>query len=315
MPLPLEKEALRDDLAFVEQQIAKHPDAHDTVRLMWDQRRAALQEEIAALEGQHDGQGRVALIFNGNPVVGSQEIKLDFTAKVLDNYQLVVTALAAERGGAELGARGRFPGAFTSKLFIRDMLRGSVGFLLEELEPAQIDLLSSPLKLAIEETTKVLNDLSGPEAGKFEERIRELSPRTVGAIKKLTKVLHDFGAETTIVDDENRLAIDQVATASLHSRLTDVDFAERTEKREGMLLGLFPERQQYEFKPADGSPVFYGPVSAALDARYLADSEFAHSILLKSVIATFDVNATIHAGHVQREEWILKDVQLTPGAG
>lgn len=175
MPIPLEKQALEDDLAFVERQIAEFTDPYDTARLMWEKRRDALQEEIAAVERERDLQGRVALIFSGSPVIGSQEIKLDFATKVLENYQLVVAALAAERGGAALGERGRLPGAFASKLYIRDMLRGSVGFLLEEREPVQKEMLPSPLKEAIEEATLILRDLSEPEAQRFDDRIRELS--------------------------------------------------------------------------------------------------------------------------------------------
>lgn len=132
----------------------------------------------------------------------------------------------------------------------------------------------------------------------------------MGAIKKLSKVLHDFGAVTTFVDDENQLAIDQAGTEELHARLTGVEFEEHMEQREGVLLGLFPERAQYEFKPAEGASVFYGPVSDRLDTRYLADPEFARSILLKPIVATFEVNAITHRRGIKREERILQDVRL-----
>lgn len=190
------------------------------------------------------------------------------------------------------------------------MVRGSVGFLLEELEPEQKELLASPIKEAIEEAARVLHDMSEEEVSKFDERIRQLSPRTVGAIKRLTKVLHDFGAETKIVGDEVEIEMDRASTSELNARLTDVDFAERNEKRDGILLGLFPERQQYEFKPFDGLQVFYGPVSETLDTKYLADPDFAHSILLKPVRAIFEVNSVSRAGRVQKEEWILQSVEL-----
>jgi hypothetical protein len=311
MPRPLQRQALEDDLAFVERQIAEHADPYDTARLMWEKRREALKEEITALEGERFSRGRVALIFEGDPVVGSQEIKLDFASKVLENYESVVATLAAQEQVEDLGARGRLPGAFTSKLFITDMIRGSVGFLIEEKELGQQELLASPIKEAIEATTRILDDLSAPEVRKFEERLQQLSPRTVGAIKKLTKVLYDAGAETLIVDDESRLTITREGAISLQARLTDVELTERPEQREGILLGLFPERRQYEFKPAGESPVFYGPVSELLDGRYLADPEFARSILLKPAIAQFRVLSTLRAGRVERQEWILEEIELS----
>lgn len=310
MPKPLEIMNLKNDLAFVEEQIAAHTDPYDTIRLMWEKRRGAIREEIAKTEDRHDNYAQVALMFNGVPVLGSQEIKLDFATKILDNYQSVVGALAAERAGAELGARGRLPSAFTSKLFIRDMIRGSVGFLIEEAKPAQYELVPSALKDAVDETTRILVDLSSGDARRFDERMRQLSPRTIGAIKKMAKVLHDSGAETRIVDDEQEFTLDYGGTASLHTRLSEVEYAERPEAREGVLLGLFPERRQYEFQARDGAPVSYGPVSEAFDSRYVAEPEFARSILMKPAIATFLVTTILRAGIPHKEEWVLEDIRL-----
>jgi hypothetical protein len=42
MPASLITQELHSDLAFVERQLAKHPDAYDTTRLMWQQRKEAL---------------------------------------------------------------------------------------------------------------------------------------------------------------------------------------------------------------------------------------------------------------------------------
>jgi hypothetical protein len=310
MPKRMTLRGLEGDLAFVESQIGASSIPDDTLRLMWEERRNALREEIAAEETKQRNHARVALMFKGLPVVGSQEIKLDFVAKALDNYQAIVASLAAEKAGAELGTRGRLPQPYSSRLFIRDMLRGSVGFLIEEPEPSQAELLPSALKDAVDETTRILDDLSASEAPKFEERMRQLSPRTIAAIKRLAKVLHDSGAETQIVDDERELSLDHANTASLHARLTDLEYAERFERQDGVLLGLFPERQQYEFRPVGDGPVFYGPVSEAFDVRYLAEPDFARSILLKASTATFLVSSVLRGGVVQREERILEDIQL-----
>jgi hypothetical protein len=247
-------------------------------------------------------------------VRGSEEIRLDFTAKALESYQSVIATVAAMRGG-QLMTRGRLPAAFPSRLYLRDMLRGSVGFLIEESKPAQYLLVPSLLKESVDETTKIIDDLSGRDAAKFESRMRELSPRAVGAIKKLAKVLHDAGAETEIVADDAELTLSYENTASLFRRLDEVGLAERRENKAGILLGLFPERQQFEFKPSGDAPVFYGSVSEALDAKYLSDPEFARSIILKTVMATFLITSTIRGGVLQREEFVLEEIQLlTVGA-
>src|SRR5262245_5552852 len=103
---------LKEDLAFVEKQLATPAEPYDTFRLMWEQRRDALQHDIARTQALSSTRAEVALLFNGAPVVGSQEIKLDFATKALENYQAVVASLASERAGAELGSRGRLPRTF-----------------------------------------------------------------------------------------------------------------------------------------------------------------------------------------------------------
>ena len=308
MPALMTSQMLQDDLAFVEERLREHTEPHDTIRFMWEQRRNALLEEIENLAGRRDTRAEVALMFEGAPVKGSEEIRLDFATKILDNYQLVVSTLVTERAGAELGARGQLPRSFASKLFIRDMVRGSVGFLLEEPQQPQSQLLTSVLKDAVDEATHALEDLSSTDVERFYTRLQKLSPRTIGAVKKMAKSLHDAGAITKIVSDVVEFRLDAVGTASLYQRLTEIEVAETHETKIGTLLGLFPDRQQYEFKPDDG-PVFYGPVSEALDARYLSDQDFARSIILQAVTASFLVVTTLRAGQLQSQERVLEDVK------
>jgi hypothetical protein len=314
MPIPilLRRKSLEDDLAYVERQLAEHPDPYDTVRLMWEQRRDALREELA--KDKPDARARVALLFQGNPVLGSEDIRLDFAIKVLDGYQGFVSSLMAERAGAELGARGKLPRSFSSKLFIRDMVRGSVGFLLEEAGSTQYDLIDTALREIVEEGTRILRDLSTNSGQHFESRMNQLAPRTIAAIKKMAKILHDSGAETRVVGEIEELALDHAGTASLYSRLNDLEIVERPESIEGVLLGLFPERQQYELQPGNGTSVFYGPVSETLDAKYIADVAFARSIILKPATAVFTVVSIIRAGVVQVEQRILEEIKVADGA-
>ena len=311
MSPPLSIRALQGDLEYVKRQLAEHTDPYDTVRLMWEQRKDQLEKEIVDAEDHPDNFAQVALLFRGQPVVGSEEIRLDFAAKVLENYQTLVATLTASRAGNEVGARGRLPSAFTSKLFIRDIVRGSVGFLIEEKKPDQYALVPSLLKETVEEATEIISKLSSGDSGNADLVMHALSPRTLNAIKRLAKVLHDSGAETEIVAQSRELVLDHSRTNSLYLQLLDVEFTERRERRSGILLGLFPERQQYEFNPGGGTPIFYGPVSEAFDIRYRSDPEFARSILFKPAVATFMVNSTLRGGAPQKEEWVLEDIEMS----
>lgn len=304
------KRELHDDLAFVERQLSQYSDPYDTVRFMWEQRRADLLrrlEEAGKIDASH---AEVALLFEGAPVLGSQDIRLQFATQVLDGYQALVAIFAAEKGGAELKARGKLPKAFTSKLFIRDMLRGSVGFLLEEPPPMQGSMLPTVLKDAVREATASLRDLSAASSDAFQSRAETMSPRAMSAVKRFSRTLAEAGAAAKIVDDEEELSLTSERVATLQSRLNEVEVVEATEELDGILLGIFPDRQQYEFRvgSSEDGPVIYGPVSEDLDVQYIANPA---EVLLKPVRARFQLITTIRAGQKQSEERVLQTIAVT----
>jgi hypothetical protein len=310
MPTLLSSRALEDDIAFVDEQLRRHSDPYDTVRLMWQQRREQLQHELDELGASHITSAEVALLFDGSPVRGSEEIKLAFATKMLDQYQALVGTIAAEKGGAIVAAKGQVPRAFTSRLFIRDMLRGSVGFLLEEPTPDQSSLVPTLLKDAVEDATAALNDLASGESEKFEKRVDSLSPRAVNAVKKIIKTLNEADAEIKIVGTDGEVRLDREKVARLNIRLNEFEVFEAREEMKGMLLGILPDRQQYEFKVGEDGPIIFGPVSEDLDERYLTSADFAASILLKPVTAQFLVITKVHGGQVQSEQKVLERITL-----
>ena len=104
MPTLLSSQALQDDLAFVDEQLRQHSDPYDTIRYMWQQRHDELKRQLSELAGSFVTHAEVALLFEGSPVRGSEDIKLAFATKMLDQYQAFVGTIAAERGGAPPGA-------------------------------------------------------------------------------------------------------------------------------------------------------------------------------------------------------------------
>ncbi|WP_315727823.1 MULTISPECIES: hypothetical protein [unclassified Bradyrhizobium] len=303
----LKSQELRDDLAFVEAQLRKFPDPCDTIGFMWRQRKKDLERQLSAEEAQVDEYAEVAILFDGAPVVGSEEIRLQFATKILENYQALVSVLAAEKGGAALKAKGQVPKAANSKLFIKDMLRGSVGFLLQEPRSSQNAMLPTVLKEAVEEASSVLRDLSSETLADFQVRADSLSPRAINAVKKIAKTLNDSGAEARIVGSQQELQLGYGAIASLAARLNEVEILEQRETQDGEVLGIFPDRQQYEFRVKKDNTVIYGSVSEDLDRHYLSNPA---SILLQPVKATFLVLTKRRGDQVQSSEKILET--LTP---
>jgi hypothetical protein len=310
MPTLLSTNALKDDLAFVDEQLRRHSDPYDTVRYMWQQRHDQLQREINELEGSFITHAEVALLFEGGPVRGSEEIRLAFATKMLDQYQSFVGTIAAEKGGAVVASKGQLPRAFTSRLFIKDMLRGSVGFLLQEPQPDQSTLVPSLLKDAVEEATQALTELASGETEQFQKRVESLSPRAVNAVKKIVKTLNEADAEVKIVGSDHEVRLDREKIGNLNVRLSELEVLEAREEMTGVLLGILPDRQQYEFQIGDDGPIIYGPVSEDLDERYLTSPDFAASILLKPVTAQFLVITKVQAGQVQTQQRILERIKL-----
>lgn len=105
MPTLLSSQELQDDLAFVSEQLRQHSDPYDTVRYMWLQRYEEIERQLKELAGSLVTHAEVALLFEGSPVRGSEDIKLAFATKMLDQYQAFVGTIAAEKGGGRRGGQ------------------------------------------------------------------------------------------------------------------------------------------------------------------------------------------------------------------
>ena len=234
MPTLLSIEALEADRHYVQRQVDEiQPNPWGTAKLMWESRLADIDREIAELRASRSSYASVALIFDGLPVVGAIDIRLHFAADALDGYQELVTIALASNLSEQLPRRGPHPGADRSRLFIRDLARGSMGFILEEIMPEQKGTLSSELKDAVEGVTLLLNILNTATDEVFESTLENTQPRLVAAVQRFIKILRDAGASTRIIGDEHRLVLSADDVGRLSSRLRDVDVSEDVESTDG----------------------------------------------------------------------------------
>jgi hypothetical protein len=170
-------------------------------------------------------------------------------------------------------------------------------------------MLPTVLKDAVREATASLRDLSAASSDAFQSRAEAMSPRAMRAVKRISRALAEAGAAAKIVDDEEELSLTSERVATLQSRLNEVEVVEATEELDGVLLGIFPDRQQYEFRvgfSVDGQ-VIYGPVSEDLDEQYIANPA---EVVLKPARARFQVITTIRAGQKQSEERVLQTIAV-----
>ena len=209
----LSLESLEADRQFVERQLSEpDDDPWGTVRLMWQSRLDEIKRQIGEMNSSRENFASVALVFDGIPVLASADIRVDFAADALTSFQKLITVRLAERErqstgeGSELPRRGRLPGIKNSNLFIRDIVRGSMGFILEE-RPEQSELLPTKLKEAVESTTELLAHLREADEEEFQSLLTESEPRVVQAIQRLTQVLFQAGASVRISGDKNQTSL------------------------------------------------------------------------------------------------------------
>lgn len=285
-------------------------DETSTVRLMWESRRKAISSALEELDRHPHTTASIALIFQGGPVIGARDIRADFSAKVLGDYQHLISAVFAEQVVEQLHGKGPLPHSARSRLFVRDLARGSVGFVLEEAPTEQAELMPTSLSVAVQKTTKIIRDLSTATLSEFEQRVAPLKPRILKAISSLTNTLVEFGAQTEIVDDAARLSLPQDETRTLNERLSEVAIAESVEARLGVLTGIFPDRLSFEFRADDVNGIdLYGDVTEELAFQYAVN---AGGFVARHGLAEFLVLATVRAGRVIQEQRILRKFTPSP---
>lgn len=287
-PTKLALEALQADRLYVQHQIAASEDSPtSTRRIMWEQRLAAIEEEIAAVDASWTSLANVAVFFDGVPVIGAHEIQLDFAADALDAYQGFVSTVFAARLNDAVPQRGTLPGAARSRLYIRDIARGSMGFILEELPSDQPELVPSLLSEVVEESTQIIDSLSTPDESLFEARLENKSQRLIAALGQFASVLHDAKASTKIVGSVHTAALSMADVARLAGRLSEVTTTEEVVLVNGRILGVFPASRRFEFESSTIGSVLRGSVSESFGQKWLADDAFREQVLLRPSVAMF----------------------------
>jgi hypothetical protein len=309
-------ETLEADKRYVEYQLAQADnDPWGTVRLMWGNRLAEINRQLEEIGTKRSNYASVALVFNGNPVVGSSDIRLDFTSDALTSFQKLVSARLAERerqaagDATALPKRGKLPGARNTNLFIRDLVRGSMGFILEEL-PEQAELLPTKLKEAVESSTELLGRLNEASDDEFQGIVAEAEPRVVQAIQKFAKVLFEAGASTRISGDQQRTNLSIAEVDRLSKRLNEVEVTEEVEVLDGVLQGLLPDKLEFEFKVAGEDGItLRGDVVEDLARKYTLDPAFVEQLLHKPGRARIKIVRTSRNGVQSKQQRVMEALE------
>jgi hypothetical protein len=259
--------------------LARIPNGDVLGRSSFQARLSDIDAELAKIDERLETGGSVALMFGGAPVTGSRAIDAEFATKVLDDFQSLVSTRIALNELGSLGGRGPLPTRSDSTLAITELVRGSVGFLLEENTP-NTQLADSAVKFAIDDVTKLVEKTATESDADFEQAVETLDSRLVVSLRNFFQTLDKHGATIRIVEDEHDAMLDATAIHRGRERM-DATEIEDTESEQivGELLGLLPDSRRFEMRLLGTDEIIKGPVAAAFAAKYLELIEGPHGDL------------------------------------
>ena len=282
----LELEALLADRESVRSMLTTLTDRDPIGRVSFSARLTTIEHEIAKLQDHHETLGSVALMFSGSPVFGSRSIETDFAASILKSFQDLVSKRISSEEFGRLGTRGRIPERTASALSIRDLVRGSIGFVLEETS-SNTTLIDTPIKKAIDDVTVVITQAAAESDSDFETSVETLDPRMLISLRDFFRTLDDGGAAIRIVEDGRDSKLDALAVRRARNRVDSTEVSDtESDTISGELLGLLPDSRRFEMKLLDSGEVIRGTVAAALASKWLELIELPDEKLVGQVWRT-----------------------------
>ncbi|HVV41960.1 MAG TPA: hypothetical protein VHC94_12945 [Nitrobacter sp.] len=265
-----------------------------------------LKEALAKLQAMPpETLGSAALFFGGRPVVGSQGIESGFAGSAVGQFQNLVSMVHAH-DTVGLAERGTVPRRSSSTLHITNIVRGSFGFLLEEVQP-QLQMVDSSLKTAVDEATRLLMAFGEDDEEDFRSAVEEIDQRVLAASGEFFDLMRKSGATVRLVsgDTDRSFGSDVVARAVDRARTTTV--VDDNDIIRGQLAGVLPESHQFEFRSADERGTIRGKVDRDLTPHQLGlfNKEYVNT----NSRAKFKVKRVLRDQAVVREKYTLTGIE------
>lgn len=261
----LEVDALKADLSAVEAMLTSFTEDDDPIG--WYQftaRKEEIEQALDQVVARPITHAELGVFFGGRPVQGSRGINADFAGKALEDLQALVSKRYSGREFGRLAQRGPVPGGDTSQMLVTNIVRGSVGFVLEE-SGNDAQLVETPLKEAVDEVADILSRVGADDEAVFEEAASELDERLLITLRQFFQRLDDFGATMRVVDGTRDFLLDRHAVSRARERTQAMEIVERDVEMTGTLFVL-PESKRFDLiTVVDGEQVILkGTLSASV---------------------------------------------------
>lgn len=283
----LEIEHLTAQLAAVDALLGSAPETDYLGRVSLESRRDEIRAQLAELGQVEDRSARVLLSFGGEPVVGSTGIQAAFVSNAIGSFQEIITRLWGIEHNGDVAARGPIRNEQRSQLHVTQVMHGSFGFVLEELDEQGEPFFPSPLKQTADTVADLLGSFADVDEARFSAVIEQINPRVFISLRKFFNTVYQDRAVFRLVEGERDQRFDEQAVERAWQRAEYSNVDEQRVRYTGRLLGLIPIGRRFEFVPDEGE-VIRGKVGTEMSHGYLERLAEEQQILNKRWIAVLD---------------------------
>lgn len=258
------------DLATVDSILQSIPEDDVLGRIGFEARRDKLAHSLFESEALPEVHAGAALVFAGDPVKGALGIRSDFAGGALARYQDMVAKVLAQRARGNLGQRGVVPHREAATLHLTNVMHGSFGFVLEELEgERQEPMFATELKSAVDETARLIACFADEDDERFTTALVDSDPRVFDALGEFFKFVRVNGALFRLVSGNLDMNFTNRAVEVAAERAAISHLAEAQEEFAGELQGVLPEAHRFEFKVSPHGEIIDGAVSSEMTSENL----------------------------------------------
>ncbi|MFN7922689.1 MAG: hypothetical protein U0Q16_21470 [Bryobacteraceae bacterium] len=270
MTAKLDREQLAAELSALDNVLASVRPNDLLGRIGLESRRREIVRQLEELSGAVENRAKVALFFGGEPVVGSMGIQAGFGTKAVGSFQDLLSKVWSTVDGGALQPMGPIRDKDASTLHITNLVHGSFGFLLEEIDEGATEMMfETALKKAADQVADYITAFADENEATFSRVIEDVNPRVFLSIRDFFGYMHKGHATFRLVEGHRDEKFDHVAVerAWLRAEASKVDEDRITVK--GKLLGIIPIGRRFEFEMDGSQQVTSGQIGEKFGQTYL----------------------------------------------
>lgn len=241
----LEHDALAADLVAVDSLLASRSEEDDPIGFIrYSARRGEIEEELRRLDGRPAKHAELGVFFGGGPVQGSRGINADFAGKALDDIQALITKRFSEAEIGGLKRAGRLPFTDRSRMLLTGVVRGSIGFVLEEANDTP-EFVETPLRVVVDEVSDMLSRFGSDDEEIFNEAVATLDQRLLVTLRQFFVRLDEQQATLRVVNGSRDFLLKRDAVSLARKRAQEIEIEESGDELIGTVF-LLPQSRRFE---------------------------------------------------------------------